>query len=142
MALFRWRDNLSIGVPSIDADHKKLIDMLNCLHFMSIAGDDHDAIGRVLGGLVDYARVHFRREEALMQAAHYPDVAAHQRLHRDLSAKLREFETAYANDAETFDVEAFYDFVADWLLVHVMTVDMKLKPHLAALTQKASAVAA
>lgn len=141
MALFRWRDNLSLGVPSIDADHKKLIDMLNCLHFMSIAGDDDDAIGRVLSGLVDYTRVHFRREEALMQAAHYPGFAAHQRLHRELSAKLRSFETTYANDPDTFDVEAFYDFVADWLLVHVMTVDMKLKPYLGALTHKANEAA-
>lgn len=142
MALFRWRDTLTLGVPSIDADHKKLIDMLNRLHFMSVAGDDHDAIGHVLAELIDYTRTHFRREEALMQAAHYPDFATHQRLHRDLSVKLREFETAYANDPDAFDLEGFYDFVADWLLVHVMTVDMKLKPYLAAAPNSQGCVAA
>lgn len=142
MALFRWRDNLSIGVPSIDADHKNLIDMLNCLHFMSVAGDDQDTIGRVLAGLVDYARTHFRREEALMQAAHYPEFAAHQRLHHALSAKLREFEAAHATNPDTFDVEEFYDFVADWLLVHVLSVDMKLKPYLSALANEKGSAAA
>jgi hemerythrin-like metal-binding protein len=130
MALFRWRDNLSLGHPSIDADHKTLIDILNRLHFMAVAGDDETAIGRVLSELIDYTRCHFRREEALMQAARYPKFAAHQKAHHSLTAKLNEFEVAFASDPQRFDVESFYDFVADWLLVHVMTIDMKLKPYL------------
>lgn len=141
MALFRWRDNLSLGVASIDADHKKLIDLLNRLHFMSIAGADTDAIGGVLSELVMYTRTHFRREEALMQAVRYPDFAEHQRLHREMTSELATYEAAYATDPKTFDIDAFYDFIADWLLVHVMTVDMKLQPHLTAVRASNTAAA-
>lgn len=122
---------MSLGEPSIDADHKHLIDILNRLHFLKLAGDDAGSIEAVLGQLVEYARGHFGREEALMRRCGFPDLDRHRQQHRALCETLTEFRLSFHNDPGTFDMERFYDFVADWLLVHVIKEDMKLRPHLA-----------
>lgn len=131
MTLLRWRESMSIGDPAVDADHQRLIGILNRLHYMRLAGDERAAIDTVLDDLVHYTRYHFGREEALMQAAAYPGFQSHRRLHRELSERMEMFRTAYRCGSETFDFAEFYDFLSDWLLVHILCEDMQLKPYLA-----------
>jgi hemerythrin len=131
MALLHWKENMALGNAAIDADHKRLIDLFNRLHFMALAGDDDRAVEDVLEELLVYARVHFAREEAMMRRCAYAGLADHQRCHRDFASRLRRFIADFRANPEAFDMAAFYDFLADWLLVHVLDEDMKLVPHLA-----------
>lgn len=128
MALLHWRPHMSLGIEAIDADHRQLIDLLNRLHFMALAGDEPASVGAVLDELVAYARTHFAREEALMQRSGYPHLLDHREQHRQLADRLRTFCAIYEQDPDRFDMTAFYDFVADWLVVHFLEEDMKLKP--------------
>jgi hemerythrin-like metal-binding protein len=128
MALFRWRDNLSVGVPVLDRDHKHLIQLLNRLHFMVFAGDDRGAIADIIAELVHYTQGHFEREETMMQACAFPGFEPHREMHRRMVEQLEEFADAHKADPAGFDAKAFYDLVADWLLLHVMTEDIKIKP--------------
>lgn len=130
MTLLRWRASMSLGVPTIDADHKHLIEILNRLHFLKLAGDDSASLGNVLGELVEYTRNHFAREESLMRRCGFPGFAHHRQQHQAICEALADFHLAFHTDPAGFDMRAFYDFVADWLLVHVMREDMKLRPHL------------
>ncbi len=74
MALLHWRDNLSVGVDDVDADHKHLIDLLNELHYLVFAGGDRTSVGKVLEKLVRYTEYHFDREEKLMRVARLPRI--------------------------------------------------------------------
>jgi hemerythrin len=130
MALLHWKANLSLGNAAIDGDHKRLIDLFNRLHFMALAGDDDQAVAEVLDELLIYVRVHFAREEALMRRCDYPGCADHRRCHREFASRLRGFIADFRAGPERFDMTAFYDFLADWLLVHVLDEDMKLIPFL------------
>lgn len=139
MIPFRWRDNLCLDVPAIDADHKHLIELLNRLHYMAMAGDEREAIGAVLGELVEYTLAHFAREEALMRAAGYPGLAAHARMHEALRAQAAHFRSRFARDPRGFDVDRFYSFLSDWLIMHILGEDMKLKPWVGKATATAAA---
>jgi hemerythrin len=132
MALLRWRENMSVGVESVDADHKHLVDLLNRLHFLVLAGGDRTSVGDVLDHLLQYVGYHFDREEKLMAAGNYPGLEEHQACHRELARQLLEHKKTFDDRPESFDATAFYDFVSDWLLVHVMDKDMKYKPYVAA----------
>lgn len=132
MALLHWKENMALGNAAIDADHKRLIDLFNRLHFMALAGDDERAVEDALEELRVYARVHFAREEAMMRRWAYAGLADHQRCHRDFASRLASFIADFRANPEAFDMAAFYDFLADWLLVHVLDEDMKLVPHLTA----------
>ena len=130
MTLLHWRPYMSVGVAELDADHQVLINLLNKLHYRLFAGDEPGEIANVLEDLAGYAEVHFAREESLMRRAGYPDSDRHAAQHRALSEALEGYRKQYNEDREHFDEAAFYDFVSDWLLIHVLEDDAKLKPYL------------
>lgn len=129
MALLHWRDNMSVGVDAVDKDHKHLIGLLNELHFLVLAGADRPSVGEVLEKLVHYTEYHFDREEKLMEAGGYPGLEEHRTCHQDLLRRLLEHKKTFADHPESFDPKAFYDFVSDWIVVHVLDKDMKYKPY-------------
>lgn len=133
MTLFHWRDALSLNVPAIDDDHKTLINLLNRLHFMHLAGDETEAIGAVMWELVRYTQRHFRREEMLMRLSGYPGYEAHKRIHKALSERVQDYYTNYRAKPTRFNIKKLYDFMADWLLVHISKEDMKIQPYVARL---------
>ena len=138
MTMLRWRSNLSLGVADIDADHKALIEILNRLFYMVKAGDERAEIAGVLHELGDYCDRHFRREEALMRRSGYGGLERHAKLHDVLRRQVATWTGVYLDDPDAFDIAGFYDFVSDWLLVHVLTEDMRLRPYLAEATAAAS----
>jgi hemerythrin-like metal-binding protein len=129
MALFRWRDSLEIGVPAIDRDHRRIIDLLNRLHFMVLAGDEREAVGKVITEVVRLTQYHFRREEALMRLADYPELAAHRAQHRAFVSQVAQFDQRYRGTPERFNMQEFYDFLADWLTVHMAREDTRIAPY-------------
>lgn len=130
MTLFHWRENMSVGVETLDADHKKLIDLLNRLHYMALAGADRDSIADLLDELVRQAEYHFRNEEILMRFHKFPECEAHRTLHGEVLRELDEVRDRFVEAPESVRIDDLYDFFADWLLVHMMSEDIKYKPYL------------
>lgn len=139
MALFRWRESLCLGIADVDDDHKHLIGLLNRLHFMVLAGDEAAAIGGVLDELVSHMKLHFRREEALMLRIGYPHLESHRRQHEAFCQQLLEYQSSFRASAADFDASSFYDFLADWFIVHLTREDLRLKPYVEALVATAAA---
>ena len=50
MPLMEWTDKLSVGVPSIDAQHKKLVSMANTLYDAMKAGHGKEILDETLAG--------------------------------------------------------------------------------------------
>ena len=131
MALFRWRESMRVGVSRIDADHQHLIVLLNRLHYLSLAGADRIARATVIDSLVACAEAHFCVEHAIIAKAGARGLEGHRRDHQAFFERLVRYRTQHRERPERFDVGAFYDFLADWLLMHVMRDHTKLKAHFA-----------
>lgn len=139
MTVLRWQSAMHLGIPAIDTDHKRLVGLLNRLHYAVLAGDDDSGIAQILDDLVGYTQIHFAREEALMQRIGYPDLQSHRGVHERIGAKMQALLEAYRQSPADFDVDGFYDFVSGWLLHHVLGDDMKLKPYVARMAATAYA---
>ena len=63
MALITWGPSIMVGVPDIDKQHKRLVDLINELHTAMTKGQGRDVVGRVVDALVSYTRDHFGFEE-------------------------------------------------------------------------------
>ena len=72
MPLMEWTDKLSVGVPSIDAQHKKLVSMANTLYDAMKAGHGKEILDETLAGLINYTVTHFKYEEKLFAQTGYP----------------------------------------------------------------------
>ena len=130
MTVMHWREDMSVGVPELDSDHKQMVDLLNRVHYLKTAGADPAHIGAVLQDLIGYVKRHFGREENMMLLAEYPEYERHVGLHNAMARRLDQFRDQFEMTPETFSVDKFYDFLADWLSVHIMKEDAKLTPYI------------
>jgi hemerythrin-like metal-binding protein len=129
MAGLAWNDGLSIGVAEVDAQHKRLIGLVNEVAEAVRAGAGRDIAGAALRNLCDYAVEHFASEEALMDPETYPEYDMHLGQHMDGTTKALDFLQAFSLGEEV-DMEQFVAFLSDWVVHHVMEVDQTLGRHL------------
>jgi methyl-accepting chemotaxis protein len=120
--LIPWSDQLSVGVPSMDAHHRKLVAMINELHAALRRKQGLAVTTKMLQGLGEYVQYHFREEEALMERAGYPKLAEHKEVHRrflEAAAKLQErWQTGDSSvGSELMSV------LRTWLVQHIQGMD-------------------
>jgi hemerythrin len=132
MALMAWSDKLSVGVDSIDDQHKKLLSLLNQLHDGMMAGKGKDILGGILKGLVDYTVTHFRYEEQLFARTGYPESEEHKNEHAELVRKVEEIQRQYATTGAKALTIPVMNFLKDWLSLHIVGTDKRYAPHLIA----------
>jgi hemerythrin len=129
MSFIQWNDELSVGIPSIDQQHRKLIAMINQLSDAMAQGKGRDMVQPVLKMLSDYAVSHFQTEEALFAKHEYPDRYAHANEHNRFANQVAAFQQQYIAGSAPLSVELL-DFLRRWLLSHIMGSDKKYAPHL------------
>lgn len=131
MALMSWRSSFSVGNALLDSDHYILVNLLNQLHDALDTGQSRDVVGSVIGVLAEYVEHHFRREEALLVKANYPDHANHEKAHRVLEAKVRDIRDRWlAGERQALGDEVL-EFLKKWLTDHILVTDKAYGPWLA-----------
>jgi hemerythrin len=117
-----WSDKLSTGFVEIDDDHKTLFDYLHALESAVLGHKGHEMARGILGGLRDYAKYHFDREEAIFTKHQgYALAAFHMEQHRQFAAQMANFEEQLSAE---IDVSAeMVAYLSKWLVRHIMTED-------------------
>lgn len=125
-----WNDKMSVGVGLLDADHKKLVEMVNTLFDGIQAGKGKDAVGTILDNLIKYTVEHFKHEEQYFAQTGYPDSAAHKAQHQDLTKQVLAVQEKYKSGATaTLSLEVM-NFLKNWLVNHIQGSDKKYGPYL------------
>lgn len=123
--MIRWRDDYSVGVDSLDTDHKLLICMINQVEQGLACNEPTRLVGGVLDALADYTLYHFAREETLMRAAGFADVDAHAQCHDTLAAQVREIRARYRRNPRSISVRELLSFLNNWLTTHIVRRDQE-----------------
>jgi len=129
MALFQWCDDYSVKVPSIDAQHRKLVDMLNALHDGMTVGNSAEKLAVLLDGLVEYTVIHFAYEEQLFEAHGYPLARQHTDEHHRLVQQVVDFKAKVAAGQANINMQLM-KFLKDWLIKHILGSDKAYSAHL------------
>lgn len=117
MALFQWTSKLETGIPSIDKQHRMLVDSINELHDAMRAGTGREKIQEIVNFLALYAVEHFKTEEAIMKKYNFPQFTAHKKIHDDFVKKAGDLQAQIAQGKNaTVEVSSF---LADWLRKHI-----------------------
>ncbi|MCH5150054.1 MAG: hemerythrin family protein [Spirochaetales bacterium] len=123
-----WDSKFDLGIPVIDNQHKKLVNLCNNLYEALMKnkteGDStwQSSFTATLKECVDYVKTHFHDEEVIMQAAGYANYASHKKSHEDFIYKI--LETTKEFDKATFTTALqFVRFLYDWILRHVAHED-------------------
>lgn len=122
--IMRWTDSLSVGITSIDNQHKKLIDLINTLFVEMNSGNSKQAVSSALGKLIEYTGSHFGFEEDLFAKHGYPEKDAHMAIHKKLVAQVVDFQKQFDTGEADVSIELM-EFLKDWLIKHIKGTDTK-----------------
>ena len=117
-----WKDEYSVGINSIDQQHKKLIHMINQLQTAVKYSTGEEFEREALNELVDYTKTHFTYEEGMMEQNGYPDFEAHKAQHVKMIKKVEEVLAEYEKDSDTA-MENALGYLSEWLINHINGTD-------------------
>jgi hemerythrin len=115
-----------IGIAEIDAQHRRLFDLLNQLRSWSGKGYEYAATIDTLNELADYTHTHFAVEESLMRMLRYPDINVHIAEHERLKKMLEEYRHSILKEGSRIELS---DFIKAWLIDHISKVDREYVNH-------------
>jgi hemerythrin len=129
MQLLQWKPSYSLGIASIDAEHRDMIKTINSVY--ATLQDEHNPgeVNRVLGEIHAQISAHFALEERLMRAAGYAEYAGHKGSHEQLLDQIRDLMDAFSADPVAGRV-MLQDSLSDWFGEHFATFDARLHKHL------------
>lgn len=130
LPLIDWSESLSVGLPGIDEQHKKLVALINLLHDSSVRGSGNATIGKVLDDLTSYTVDHFAFEERLMEAHGYDGLEEHREAHVALTKQVAKLNEDYKAGSAQLSTELFM-FLRSWLNGHIRGTDKLYGPFLA-----------
>ncbi len=122
MTKIKWSEDCSVGVPSIDEQHKQLVSLTNELFQAIIKDQGQDVALDVLNQVAEFAKYHIDHEESLLQKYDYPrhrlqpHIAEHRKLIHGVDKLIRESSTDH------LDLK-IYDFLRTWTTEHFNLLD-------------------
>jgi hemerythrin len=122
--LVEWDNRYALGIPLIDGQHKKLVEMTNRLYQSCLQGDESakKQFRLIVHEAVDYVRYHFATEEKILILIDYPDFEAHKKQHElfilEILQKAKAFE-----EGKKLVPTLFVQYLRNWILGHIAVSD-------------------
>jgi hemerythrin len=126
-----WDNNYSIGIPLVDNQHKRLIDVTNKLFMGCLRGDEEARrfFLKTIHEGVDYVKYHFTTEEKIMERINYPNLAVHRGQHQDFVRELVS-EVQSFQGGKRFVPNMMVRYLRDWILTHIAVSDKQIGSYL------------
>lgn len=119
-----WKDEYSVGIQSLDDDHRKLLHLINNLQTAVRYQTGEIFEKEALTEVVAYTKYHFEREEKMMKEIDYENFEAHKKTHETMIEKTNSFVQEYDKRGhEVIEEVALY--LKNWLLGHINGTDQE-----------------
>lgn len=125
-----WDTSYDVGVPSVDQQHRHLVDLINSLYNACLGekAELEETFRDVMKELVDYVMFHFKDEEAIMEQINYPALKAHKQKHELFVKEILKSANAYTHGRQLVP-NSFARFLRDWLFNHILIDDKAWARH-------------
>ncbi len=126
--IFPWNDNFNTGIPLIDEQHKKLVQLLNLLASHLAFQSDIPALNVIFDQLSDYAAYHFQAEEAIWLEYFHDDqlLSNHQKIHYEFFETILHLRLDGTVKPADEVIAEILGFLARWLASHILENDRYL----------------
>lgn len=126
METFQWSPLFETGLTDVDAQHQRLVQLVNQLS-QDVDSATPEYIDQALDALAEYTVYHFQCEEAIMAgdgvAAAHGD--RHKETHKRFVAQVVDW-LERRKAGEPIKLRQLLDFLANWLIFHILGDDQSL----------------
>lgn len=119
-----WNDEYLLGIKEIDSQHKIFVATLTELYEAIYSGKAANILNETFKKLTDYAKHHFATEEKYFDKFKYEGAEEHKNEHKKFKEKINSLAKEIETDKTKISFELI-DFLEDWLVEHVSTMDKK-----------------
>lgn len=129
MPKIEMQESFRIGHARIDADHRRLIDLVNSLDDAVAAG----AFARcrdLFDGFIEAAREHFAREEQVLREAGFPRLTQHCVYHWGLLQRAHSVRRMCGEMNDPADIRDCFENLVSFMVDDVILGDMDFKSFL------------
>lgn len=126
--VFPWNKNFEVGVPLIDEQHQRLVELLNVLAGHLAYQSDLPTLSSVFKELVEYTVYHFSAEEKIWHEF-FPEDSWEVNHKGDHSSFLDKVNTLIGEEnVRPSDevIEGILKFLTQWLAFHILDTDMRM----------------
>ncbi len=120
----QWTEDYSVGVRSMDEQHKVLLSLLNQLLGARDLRADSEPVSDALQRMTRYAQEHFQAEEALLREGGYPGIEEHRAQHQAFLGRTVEF-CLDASRSKAALPEDMLRFLRMWWVHHILDEDRR-----------------
>lgn len=132
MSLLEWKSEYSVGIASMDDEHREMIGMINGVYAQLSDSSEAVEIEACLEEIFTTISGHFALEERIMREAGYKEYEDHKDDHEDLLDEIRDLMDDFLADTEKGG-RLLEDGLSTWFSKHFSTFDArlhgKLGPH-------------
>ncbi|WP_084590964.1 GGDEF domain-containing protein [Desulfonatronovibrio magnus] len=124
--MFNWNESFLVGISMVDIEHKRLVELINDVGEAAMSKDhfDPEKLKESAMSILEYTRIHFRDEEAMMKSAGlFPAyIKYHQNLHKDFVEEAKSLASR-AESLSPHEAEQMLGYLVEWLAYHILGVD-------------------
>lgn len=131
MSLLHWKPEFSVGIDSMDDEHREMIDLINTTYEKLESNSDAIQIEACLGEILSTISAHFALEERMMRRSQYAEYQAHKNDHEELLEQIRDLMDDFFADSGA-GTERLEQSLSDWFAGHFATFDARLHGRLKA----------
>lgn len=117
-----WDERFNIQVEAIDAQHMRLVDLMNHLIDIQDQHSSDDEIIDILGAMTNYLGYHFEAEEQLMIDNGYPELESHREEHQAFVTQTAYFIATFRESGASLKSDILL-FLKEWLVEHIKEID-------------------
>ncbi len=120
--IINWSPDMTVGVATLDNEHRLLISEINVLKATSQSAD-RQAVESCLARLATYAVKHFHNEESYMAKIRYSRLNEHKEKHDEFTMRIQSFIVRLDSEDHTVVAIEILQFLVDWWTCHILTDD-------------------
>ena len=118
--------NESLNIGSLDNHHRDVFEMVHLLD-RAIQSNQRTSFEPIIHFLEVHCTAHFQEEEAIMDVNNFDGIHDHRRDHARFRNKIKHIRKMYDENIHTTHIAYGIRQLIDLLIVHIQTVDIKMK---------------
>ncbi|MBB6216135.1 hemerythrin [Anaerosolibacter carboniphilus] len=125
-----WKEEYSIGVELIDAQHQHLFEIGNSAYKLlrdDFCTDKYDKVVQIIEDLRQYTQFHFKSEEEYMKKINYRRYFSQKVEHDDFIRKINAVNLDIVDENPEKYLEDILAFIFNWTLEHILQKDKLIK---------------
>jgi len=123
--MLTWTSDMSLGIQSIDDQHKKLFELINKLQDAMSKGESRAVLGEIFEGLINYTVDHFGFEKNIFETHGYSEITEHLGEHDRFVKKMQDLQGQFQTNSNFMIGVDVMKFLTDWLVNHIQGEDRK-----------------